>query len=98
MVPILVHAFYDFSTIFMAWMSASAALNETLEEAQERLVNMPLLEPEGFRALSKKVSLQEYGLRCVSHRCRAQVFDIVDTNKDGAIDKEELVSAQRLMK
>lgn len=54
-IPIFVHVFYDFATIFITWLQASSSLNESLREAEEKLINMPIVEPERFKALSKRV-------------------------------------------
>ena len=45
-VPVLVHAVYDFTTVFGAWYSAIKDLNKNLESTIKRLKIMPLLADE----------------------------------------------------
>ena len=48
-IPILVHAIYDFITLFGTWLFTSKTLQENIMKATERTKLMPVNEPELFR-------------------------------------------------
>ena len=81
-VPILIHAFYDTSTLFTSWWSASKELNQSLRVIDEAVQNQPY-------AKSRTDSFKE--------SCKA-VFEMMDVDMNGSIDKTELLLAQQLLK
>lgn len=79
-VPILIHSFYDATTLFTSWWSASRELNQNLGVIDDNMRTKPY-------AMSRTDPFKD--------SCKA-VFDMIDVDSNGAIDKTELVLAQQL--
>jgi hypothetical protein len=79
-VPILIHSFYDFYTIFSSWWLASYELSKTVIDLKDRSNVMPYQDTERFKDSCKTI------------------FNILDLNRDGEVDKTELILAQKLLK
>ena len=81
-VPILIHSFYDAATLFISWWSASREFNQSLKVIDDGVRNQPY-------AMSRTDSFKD--------SCKA-VFEMMDVDMNGAIDKTELLLAQQLLK
>jgi hypothetical protein len=78
-VPILVHSFYDFFTIFGTWLIASKEFKEGLKDTDIRYRVLPEEDKSKFEVTCRKV------------------FDMMDINKDGTVDKSEFILARKLL-
>jgi hypothetical protein len=81
-VPILLHSIYDFANIISAWLPASKEVSQSLNIIDSSVRNSPYA-----------VSRSEQFKQSCQH-----VFNLMDIDKSGSIDKTELMLAQQLIK